>query len=324
MKVSVIVAAYNIEDYIERCILSIMNQTLKDIEIIVVNDGSTDKTLSILKKLENKDNRIKIIDKNNEGVLEARKTGLNKSIGEYILFVDGDDWLEDNALEKLYNTAKTQNKDIVIYNAFWIYNDKKEQKYTFNKDINIDIIKNLFLNDIMPGIVFKFIKREYIVKNNIKFPNNISFAEDLVMSTQLFICKPNVTAINDSLYNYYQREGSISRTYDNKVLEIDKAISFIKQKLIEHKMYDVYRLEFENLVFTHLFFYRIIKNDNLKYNQKQVYKQWKNRKIKIHKNKYIKKYIDNEPLSSKIRISLYNINYNLGILYDYTRSSIKK
>ena len=89
MKVSVIVAAYNVENYIQRCLTSIINQTLKDIEIIVINDGSTDKTLYKINELVSQDSRIKVIDQNNQGIANTRKNGLNAATGEYILFVDG-------------------------------------------------------------------------------------------------------------------------------------------------------------------------------------------------------------------------------------------
>lgn len=134
IKISVIVPAYNIEQYIERCLISIKNQTLDDIEIIVVNDGSIDNTLSKIKKCSSGDNRIKIINKKNQGSIEARKSGLKEATGKYILFVDGDDWLEKDALNILYKKAEEDLADIVIYNAFDVYdNINKEKK----------IIKNL-------------------------------------------------------------------------------------------------------------------------------------------------------------------------------------
>ena len=93
-EVSVIIIAYNIEQYIEKCIKSVINQTFKEIEILIVNDGSTDKTLSIINEWALKDKRIKIINQVNKGAIEARKAGLDKCNGKYVLFVDGDDWLE--------------------------------------------------------------------------------------------------------------------------------------------------------------------------------------------------------------------------------------
>ena len=144
MKVSIIIAAYNIDQYIERCINSIINQTLKDIEIIVVNDGSKDRTLDIIKDIASKDSRIKIIDKQNQGLIEARKSGMKIANGEYLLFVDGDDWLEIDTLEKLYKNAKSNNSDIVIYNAYNSYDNSKYKLNIFNylegKDERYEVI----------------------------------------------------------------------------------------------------------------------------------------------------------------------------------------
>ena len=136
--VSVIVAAYNIEGYIERCLNSIVNQTFKDLEIIVVNDGSTDKTLKKIQDIAEKDSRIIIIDKVNGGVNSARNTGLKKSKGEYILFVDGDDWLELDAIDKLYKNIKDRNLDVLVYNAYNAYNTEKKQLHTFLNDNSLD------------------------------------------------------------------------------------------------------------------------------------------------------------------------------------------
>ena len=151
MKVSIIVAAYNIEDYIKRCMYSIVNQTFKDIEIIVVNDGSTDNTLNIINDFAKNDARIKIIDKKNGGLIEARKSGLEIASGEYILFLDGDDWLHLEAIEKLYQEAKKDNFDIVLYNFYLAYdNNKLEEKSSFEEIVkheDRDSIQNIYSDD---------------------------------------------------------------------------------------------------------------------------------------------------------------------------------
>ena len=133
MKVSVIVAVYNIENYIERCVKSIINQSFRDIEIIVVNDGSSDGTIEKLNSLKNADSRIKIINKENEGVIEARKTGLKLSQGDYVLFIDGDDWIDLNTIKLLKEIALEGNYDIVCYNGKWVYDNYIKEFDVFNK-----------------------------------------------------------------------------------------------------------------------------------------------------------------------------------------------
>lgn len=112
VKVSIIVPVYNVEKFLEKCLDSLVNQTLHDIEIICINDGSTDKSLEILKSFANKDKRITVIDKQNEGPSVARNVGLEKAQGEYIGFVDSDDWVDLDFYEKLYNSAINNGADI--------------------------------------------------------------------------------------------------------------------------------------------------------------------------------------------------------------------
>ena len=230
MKISVIIIAYNIEEYIERCLKSVLMQSLSEIEIIIINDGSTDNTLKIINELVINDSRVKIINKKNSGIIEARKSGIEIASGEYILFVDGDDWLELNACDRLYEIATENNLDLIIYNAFWVYKDKKDS-YSIIKNkesIKLDPLKNLFLGKIIPAMWGKLIKREFLNKFNIDYPNKISYGEDLATVSSLLINKPKIDILNECLYNYYQRENSITNMVSNKFLDIIEAINFIE------------------------------------------------------------------------------------------------
>lgn len=325
MKASIIIAAYNIETYIRRCIISIINQTLKDIEIIVVNDGSTDNTLGIIKELYKLDNRIIIVNQENKGLIEARKSGLNIAKGEYILFVDGDDWLEINTLELLYNNAKENKSDIIIYNAFLSYDDRKE-KFDVIFDSYIDendYIKNLFLGKILPCIWSRFIKLEFIKSNNIGFPSDISFAEDLAASASLFMYNPKVSLLKENLYNYYQRGDSITNKKNSKVLEVDKALSFIHNRLREKNLYNKYKEEFEYMVYKHLFSCWFLKYSYEEELNIKLYKQYLNRNISIKDNPLIRKEISSYPLSLRIRVKSYHKNYKYGKVYDNLRRLVK-
>lgn len=323
-KVSIIVAAYNIENYIERCLQSIINQTLRNIEIIVVNDGSTDNTLDIIKKISRIDKRITIVNQQNKGLIETRKIGLRKARGEYVLFIDGDDWLELNTLELLYDNATVNKSDIVIYNAFLSYDDMK-QKYN-NVSDNLDKddnIKNLLLSKILPNIWSKFIKLEFIKSNNVVFPSNISFGEDLATVLSLFIHNPQISILDEYLYHYYQRNNSITKNKNDKVLEVDRALTFIEDKLRENNIYIKYEKEFEDLVFHHLFILWFLKYVDVEEINIKLYEQYKNRKLDINKNKIIKNKIRSYPLSLKIRIKCYDNSYQIGKLYDKLRYLLK-
>ena len=267
MKISVIIIAYNIEEYIERCLKSVLMQSLSEIEIIIINDGSTDNTLKIINELVINDSRVKIINKKNSGIIEARKSGIEIASGEYILFVDGDDWLELNACDRLYEIATENNLDLIIYNAFWVYKDKKDS-YSIIKNkesIKLDPLKNLFLGKIIPAMWGKLIKREFLNKFNIDYPNKISYGEDLATVSSLLINKPKIDILNECLYNYYQRENSITNMVSNKFLDIIEAINFIELQLKEKNIYDKYKKEFEYMLYNHLFILKFITINHLSY-----------------------------------------------------------
>ena len=124
VKLSIIIPVYNIEDYISKCLKSILSQRFQDYEIICVNDGSTDNSLAVLHSFNDK--RIKIIDKKNEGSGIARNIGLEKAVGEYVFFVDGADWLEENSLQIILNEADRLKTDILIFGGLSYYDNKSQ------------------------------------------------------------------------------------------------------------------------------------------------------------------------------------------------------
>lgn len=325
MQVSVIVAAYNIENYIGRCLESLINQTLKEIEIIVVNDGSTDKTCLQIEKFLDRDKRVILINQQNQGLIEARKNGLNIAKGEYVLFVDGDDWLELNTLKILYENATKNNSDIVLYHAYKTYDSHKEIFERFNNEMKVYSLKEFLLGNIAPSIWSKFIKLEYIKSENIQFPSNISFAEDLAASSSLFIFNPKVSTVDIPLYNYYIRPNSITNQINSRILEIADAFNFIKKMLQIHEIYDGNKDEFEYCVWQHLFLTWCLRYANVEQKYSSIlYKKYKNYNININSNPYIREKISNCPLSLKIRIYSYHHSYKLGKLYDYVRGICKR
>lgn len=323
MKVSVIIAAYNIQNYINRCLDSIIKQTLTEIEIIIVNDGSTDDTLKVISTFANEDTRIKVINKRNEGLIEARKSGFKIANGEFILFVDGDDWLEVRCLEILYKNAKNNKSDIVLYNAFYSYEDKKHPFDTFRiNNIKKDIITELFIGNISPVIWAKFIRREFINSNNIEFPNGISYAEDLALVSNLFMNCPKISLSHERLYNYYQRNDSITKISNSKILEINKAVSFIKNKLDKNRLNNKYKEEFEYLIYMHMFISKVIMIPRLNHYNIEVYKQYKAKRIKTKNNKFIQHYLNNQNINGRIRIRIYNSSFYFGRAFDLSRKII--
>lgn len=319
-KVSVIIAAYNIQEYIGRCIESCINQTLEDIEIIVVNDGSTDKTLDIINKYD--DSRIKVINKKNEGLIEARKSGFNIAKGEYILFVDGDDWIKLDALNVLYNSAKERNDDIVCYKWMWKYDDDTEKKGWDVNSINIQkdvsLLDILFSGKIAHSIWSKFIRRKFIIDNGIEFPRGFSYGEDLAFTYTLAMYQPLYKIIDEYLYYYYKRVGSLDDNVSNKTIEITNALEFVRGQLKKNNLYSKYKEEFEYMCFMQNYYTR--KNymfNNRNKISKQIYKGWLKLDININikNNKFYREKFKNDSLKAIFLEGIMQKNYNIGCLY---------
>ncbi len=185
IKVSIVIPVYNTEKYLDACLESVENQSLKDIEIICINDGSTDNSLEILNKHKFKDNRIKIINQENSGVSAARNAGIKNSTGEYILFVDSDDIIFSNTCEINYNNSNKFNTDITQFNNISFQNDTEinynisydSSKINFSKRNKHD---NPFYKLNIEGSVIwnKLWNREFLIKNNIYFKEGVSLGED--------------------------------------------------------------------------------------------------------------------------------------------------
>ena len=325
--VSVILPCYNVQEYVERAIDSVVNQTYSNIEVVAVNDGSTDDTLAVLYNLRTRFANLVVINQKNQGLVEARKRGLKNANGKFILFLDGDDWLENNCIEELYKTANDKKADVVLYNAYMVYDDRKEIFDTFIEkfidDIKKNPVKNLLLLNISPTIWSKFIKKSFLEENNIEFPQNISYAEDLAAVLNIFINKPKIVCNEKRFYNYYQRNDSISNKISSKVLEIDDAIQFIKEKLVEMNIYYENKEEFEYTVFRHLLISKILRFNYLYPERKKVFQQYKARNIDINKNKYIIRDLSYGNRNLKLRINLYNLNYSIATLCDKSLGYVK-
>lgn len=221
--ISIVVPVYNTEKYLDKCISSILNQTFTDFELILVNDGSTDNSIDILKKYKNIDSRVVIIDKKNEGSIKARKEGIKKSQSEYITFVDSDDWLENNALERAYNELKKNNSDVVVFNMYKVIDKlglikKENNTYYFNKkntytgdEIREELAAAYLHGHPFPaGLCGKIYKTKYI-KESGKYLNRISFlGDDLYYNLEIFLKVKKVSMVNIPLY-YYRAGGNTSK-----------------------------------------------------------------------------------------------------------------
>lgn len=219
---SIIVPVYNVEKYIKKCIESLLIQTLNNIEIIVVNDGTKDKSIEVVEKFN--DSRIKIINKDNGGLSSARNVGINVAMGKYIAFVDSDDFIAfNNAYEEMINIANKYNSDIVVGNANRYYNDMKIVEMNKINSIFLKKIttgENYLINSISTKRIFapvwlNLYKKDFIMNNNLYFKEGI-LHEDELFSPQIFLKANKVGLYDKNFYNYRQREGSIMYSSTNK------------------------------------------------------------------------------------------------------------
>lgn len=210
VKVSIIIPVYNVERYLTRCLDSLINQTLKDIEIICINDGSTDSSLKILKEYQQKDNRITIIDKENQGQSIARNIGISKSIGEYIGFVDSDDWVDLDFYEKLYSSAIKHNADIAVAGIIRLhkYNKKNHLKIN-NESITEDFEKKLKLCDIPDKsyVWNKIYKSDKIKEYNLKFKEKMIY-EDVIFTPEVILKLNKLVTVPNIKYYYWRNPNS--------------------------------------------------------------------------------------------------------------------
>ncbi len=234
--ISIIIPVYNSEEYLPKCIESVLNQTYSNLEIIIINDGSTDDSGKICDDYALKDNRITVIHKENGGVSSARNKGIEKATGKYIGFIDADDYIEIDMFEKLYENIKHDDYDISICNYNIILgtnkipnNISKECKKIFN---NKEYLSGLFDKNLYCGyLVNKLIKTECI--KNVRFDENVSVLEDLLFLTEIHENISKVYFDKDVfLYNYVQRENSATNNFNKKkymsmIMALEKIISYI-------------------------------------------------------------------------------------------------
>lgn len=243
-KVSIIVPVYNVEKYLRKCLDSLVKQTLKDIEIIVVNDGSTDNSLDVVKDYGEKySDIVKVYSKKNGGLSDARNYGLKYANGKYVAFVDSDDYVKKDMFLKMYNYASKNDLDIVIGDTI-IKSDNGEYVLKSNLDYSDNVLKNYIISSPMACI--RLIKND--IMKNFKFKKGILY-EDLELMPSLVLKTSKIGFIDYAGYFYVQRSGSImkQKSFNPKLLNIFDVLELNKKKL-----YDKYPLEVEYLYITHL------------------------------------------------------------------------
>ena len=295
--ISIIIPVYNVEPYLSKCIKSIINQTYKKLEIILINDGSTDNSLKICKEYAKKDSRIKVINKKNGGLSSARNKGIENSKGKYLIFIDSDDYIDLTMVEKLYTNLLENNADISICNHYYDYQNNNLKVKSFPKDKLLVTEKEKYYNiynDYSVATIIacaKIYKRE--IFNDIKYPIGMVH-EDEAIVLDILEKANRISYFNEPLYYYVQRQNSITNKFNLKRLDIitihENRINKLKEKKDEYLLYLEYKTYTKRLI-------KIIVPG--------LYSIKENEKAKYYKEKYqklIKYILSNFNISNKERI----------------------
>lgn len=303
-KVSVIIPVYNVENYLRKCLNSLVNQTLKDIEIIVVNDGTLDNSQEIIDEYVKKyPKKVVSIIQENGGQGAARNTGLLHAKGEYIGYVDSDDYVEENMYEELYKKAKEEDSDIVICG-----NNVVKENYEFLSKEDVD--KEFLLGKM--AVWNKIYKKNIIVDNKIQFRSKVWY-EDLDFTMKVYFSSKKISYVDKPLYNYLLREGSTMNNNNIKrnlelIEAFDSLIDYCKDKKIYNKAKD--EIEFLCIYHMYIFATTRVLNTNNKYKDKiEIINKFKNYINSNFPNFKQNKYLYLLPKRRKIIYNLINSKF---------------
>lgn len=318
MKVSVIIPVYNVEKYLRRCLDSVVNQTYKNLEIILVNDGSPDNSKEICEEYVNKYDNIQLINQENQGNSGARNTALKNITGEYVMFVDSDDWIELDAIEYCVESMKKSDADIVVTQMV------RKKAYTPNKEENANILEKTLTqeqyakqffkigsNKIEYYVYSKLYKREVV--NNITFPKGLSIGEDALVTFRYIQKAKKIFYSSKVTYNYFYNDASLTAKFSSKDFDLEKiwdlviedAVNYGNEDYIFYAKLNRYRIDFNLLC-------RIAlsenKEDTVKYKDKI-----EELLLKVkEKKKILLEYL---PLSRKVILRLFLVNYHVGSFF---------
>ena len=295
---SIVLPVFNVEKYLERCIKSILEGTYKDLELVIVNDGTKDDSENIIIRYLEKYNNITYIVKENGGLSHARNVGYTYAKGEYIAFFDSDDYIEKDMYEKLMAKVKDYNYDIVVCDLYMEYeqtgkkiyvgsNVEKEYKDVEEYNNGISIRKEI-MEKIYIAVHNKIYKKKLIEKtfeNGMPFVNGMYY-EDIVYTYSILQNTRSISFVKEPLYYYVQRIGSISNNYDKKLYDIITSVEMLIENAVENNRFEDYKeiLEYIGIRYMYgTFMKRIAKTKN-----KKIYLEGYNRVIQEDKKIYEK------------------------------------
>ena len=313
-KISIIVPVYNVELYLEQCLDSLVKQTFQDIKIIVINDGSTDNSQTIIDKFVlNFPDKVITAYKENGGLSSARNFGLEYAQGEYLGFIDSDDYIELDLYERMYDLIKEENADLIVCNIKYFYEDSSKQEFIskgLNNQWNTDPKKAALLSPMFAWN--KLYKRDVFITNNLRYPLGL-WHEDIPVTVKMIILSNKIVALDTVGVNYRQRENSIMNAkYNPKMHDIFKILDLTLTEVRHQDKLNKYHDEIEYLFIEHLLFYgafRFLRSSGYNSLLPEAIRLIKNTFPNWRHNKYLQK------LSLKNRVFIHTISPFTAKLY---------
>lgn len=245
-KISIIVPVYNVELYLEKCICSILSQTFTDFELLLIDDGSTDKSGEICDKYQCLDSRIQVIHKENQGVSEARNTGIKEASGKYIMFCDGDDCVEADWCQVLFEVIEEDPLGYCLCNVCYVSvrGNTIDQRYQDTSQLTRTMPRSdyytLYKSGLSGYVWNKIYLRTAIIEKRIFFSSSLSIGEDVVFNTAYFQLCDSIKYVDSPLYRYFQRGNSASHSYLPRIMEQSVAIFNARLPYIDEKYLSAY------------------------------------------------------------------------------------
>jgi len=318
--VSIIIPIYNAENNISKCIGSILKQTYSNIEVLCINDGSKDKSKEILEEYQKKDKRIIIINKNNSGVSDTRNLGISRSKGDYVMFIDADDYIEKNYIKEMIKIANKYECDHVISGYTEVNNNQKKEKTIYrDKEETFDITYPKEINNAFKTFEFnpcwkQLISRKLLLKNKIKFNKEIKYGEDMLFSLECYVKSKKTMYLKNFGYYYTINETSVMRKKDieshKKYYSDNKLTTELIIKNYNLTQENIQSLYFKTLVIFNNICTRVIKSQNNYKSVKKIISEERKLYNKIFKQYKISKYGTKK---QKILFSL--LKYKMFLLY---------
>lgn len=290
--VSVIIPIYNVEKYLKKSVESVINQTYSNLEIILVDDGSTDLSYKLCEELKNEDTRIVVIHKENGGLSDARNKGIDIATGKYLFFLDSDDYIEKNTIEILYNTLKTDGTDMVIFNFIKIFDTGEIIQENTNINSHEIVDANVLLKRIVQDKYWRYVpawnklyKKE--IWTSLRFPKGKLHEDEFVIHKVLDKCE-RISIIPNKLLYYVQRSGSIMNNISDKN-RIHITMAFVERTnfYLEHGMEKQASKMFLNTIDRYIYkidVSNVEKNNELKQEIKKIYKKINKKNIGLKSN----------------------------------------